>query len=209
VTPLVRWLGPLAVAAAALAASASPAAACLAINWVPDELSDVRGFTFDGVLTSVEGADGIRPRYSFDVKRAYAGDVGRRVVVGSSGSCHGVELVVGERYLFSTSRLDFARAYNAVAWRIEDDGRLSILGFDASASDLYKRGVFAGIDTLKEALRAVAPGSVGELPDTAVAPTSQRPAPGPQFVVAAVIAAIGAAAAFTRRRSASGNVGSS
>jgi hypothetical protein len=205
VTRRVRWLGPFVIAAAALAASATPAAACTTDAWIPERLGDVRGFTFVGVFRSLEGA-GTAGRYSFDVERVYAGDVHRDAVVVSE-LCHGIRnFVVGERYLFSASRLDGAQSDSAVAWRIGDERRLSIVGFDLPAAHL---DLFAGINTLREALRAVAPGSVAELPDTAVAPTPQRPAPGPEFVAAAVIAAIGAAAAFTRRRRTTGNVGSS
>jgi hypothetical protein len=200
----VRWLGALVIAAAALVSGASPASACTTDAWIPERLGDVRGFTFVGVFRSLEGA-GRAGRYSFDVERVYAGDVPRDAVVVSK-LCHGIRnFVVGERYLFSASRLDGAQSDSAVAWRIGDDGRLSIVGFDTFARDLE---VFAGIDTLKEALRAVAPGSVAQLPDTAVASMPERSAPGPQFVMAAVVAAIAAATALTWRRSAPSNSGS-
>jgi hypothetical protein len=216
---VTRAIGPALAAGLAVLAVLSTggaAAACSTMIVAPDGPEDVRGFTFVGTLldrkVSPDGAGPDGPQgqgplppsdqplswHLWDVETVYAGDVRDPVRVWTE-SCHGVqELDIGKRYLFTTSRPDFAWGDNAVAWHLKDDGHARPIFFSGDAKDAGEP--WTGADTLDEALALVAPGAEPRLPDTS-ALSEPRPDGRPlaPLVLAAGVA-VAAARLFDRRR---------
>lgn len=132
----------------------------------------VQGTTFVGTVRSFEyGRYPGHPRYTarvtWQVERVFAGGTLPDRIDYLTPPCLTAAVQPGVRYLFTTSDIEFPDSEDSAAWIVRPGEALDFWGFGRDLeiyADLFEP--FVALETMDEALDAVAPGAGEGLPPT-------------------------------------------
>jgi hypothetical protein len=192
----------IAVLAAAMAPAAALADCSLDVATLA-RVADARGTMFSGTVVSKRHEEPGYRTVTFDVDHAYAGTRSGRLPVRFS-ACSPMPFFVGHRYLVSMADPRDTGSSQMAAWSLSPSGALTLidfyaLGYGEPSPPARRVDSIWAVDSVAEAVRLLAPGYDGPLPDTsAVTHDSTSPATATPLLLLAGL--MGASWFVLRRR---------